>query len=174
MTASVVFDADTVKNCASRVLQAVADAADALPGVVTLPARQLLESAGATWDCEMVFVSVASVQMGLQETNEIGELAGQFTWPGGNLPVWTVTLEVGIVRCVIAKPWGPRADQPPTVDMYTADMVNISSDTAVLINAFETLVSRDNQPVPHAVAAARTQGGMHGMVATVTVEAWPG
>lgn len=167
-----IFDADTVKARCADILQAVIDAADALPNVVTLPARQILTSAGATWDCEMVFVSALTVQTGLPESLETAQLGGQFTYPHANMTAWTVTVEVGVVRCVMATPTG-QGRTSPAVDKFTADLTNVSSDTAVLFNAANTLVARDFQPVPQAASMLASQGGFHGVAATLTVELWP-
>lgn len=165
------FDADTVLSRCGDIMRAVTDAADALPGVVTLPARQLLTSAGATWDCEMVFVSALTVQTGLPESVETAQLGGQITYPLGNA-AWTVTVEVGVVRCVMATPTG-QGRTSPAVDKFTADLTNVSSDTAVLFNAANTLVARDFQPVPQTASMLASQGGFHGVAATLTVELWP-
>jgi hypothetical protein len=168
-----VFDADTVLARCQGILQAVVDAADALPGVVTLPARQLVTSAGATWDCEMVFVSALSVQTGLPESLQDAQYGGVNTYPQGNQTAWTVTVEVGVVRKVAATPIG-QGRTSPEVGKFTADLTNVSSDTAVLINAANTLVARDMQPVPQAASMLASQGGFHGVAVTVTVELWPG
>jgi hypothetical protein len=168
-----VFDADTVLARCESILQAVVDAADALPNVVTLPARQLVTSAGATWDCEMVFVSALSVQTGLPESLQDAQYGGVNTYPQGNQTAWTVTVEVGVVRKVAATPTG-QGRTSPEVGKFLDDLTNVSSDTAVLINAANTLVARDMQPVPQAASMLASQGGFHGAAATVTVELWPG
>lgn len=172
-SAAVVFDYDTLTACIARVLQAVTDAADALPGAVTLPARQLTTTAGATWDCEMVYVSALTVQLGLPETVQTGDLGGFDTYPQGNLTVWTATVEAGIVRKVQATPSG-TGRSAPAASQFAADLVNVSSDTAVLFNAALTLVGRDMQAVPQSASMLASQGGFHGVAATFTVELWPG
>lgn len=171
-----VFAADTVKACVNRVLQAVVDAADALPDVTPLPARQITTSAGATWDCEMLYVSFLTAQLGLPEpTGGDLSLVGVNTWPPSNLPVWTLICEVGVVRKLTAMP-APSA-QPttaPAVDRFTADLVKVSSDVAVIVNGAMTLSARNLQPVPHTGDAAASQGGFHGTLFRFTVEAFPG
>lgn len=167
-----IFDADTVKTRCDDILQAVVDAADALPNAVTLPARQLTTSAGATWDCEMVFVSALTVQTGLPESLETAQLGGQFTYPQANQTAWTITVEVGVVRCVTATPTG-QGRTSPDVGKFAADLTNVSSDTAVLFNAANTLVARDFQSVPQSASMLASQGGFHGVAATLTVELWP-
>jgi hypothetical protein len=172
-TAAVVFAADTVTACIARVLQAITDAGDALPAAVTLPARQLTTTAGATWDCEMVYVSALSVQLGIPETPREGHLGGLDTYPQGNLTVWTATVEAGVVRKVLATPTG-QGRTAPDASKFTDDLVNVSSDTAVLFNAALTLGARDMQPVPQSALMLASQGGFHGIAATFTVELWPG
>jgi hypothetical protein len=170
---ATVFDADTVTACIARVLQAVTDAADALPNVVTLPARQLTTTAGATWDCEMVYVSALTVQTGIPETVLTGPYGGFDTDQQGAMTVWTATVEAGIVRKIQATPTG-QGRTAPAAETFTADLVNVSSDTAVLFNAALTLVARDLQPVPQSASMLASVGGMHGVAATFTVELWPG
>jgi len=171
-----VFDADTVQTCVQRVMQAVNDAADALPNVVTLPARQILTSAGATWDCEMVYVSFMTAQLGIPEAaNEAIGLTGVNTWPPGNLTVWTVTLEVGVIRKLTALPApAARATGAPPAEKFAFDLSEVSSDVAVIVNAAETLVARNLQPVPHDGNAAASEGGFHGTQFRFTIEAFPG
>lgn len=167
-----IFDAGTLLGRCQAILQAVDDAADALLNVVPLPARQLVTSAGATWDCEMVFVSALSVQTGLPESLQVAQLGGQFTYPQGNDTAWTVTVEVGVVRRVIATPTG-QGRVSPEAAKFTADLTNVSSDTAVLFNAANLLVARDFQSVPQAASMLHSSGGFHGVAATLTVELWP-
>jgi hypothetical protein len=62
----------------------------------------------------------------------------------------------------------------PDASKFTADLANVSSDTAVLFNAALTLVARDMQPVPQSASMLASQGGFHGVAATFTVELWPG
>lgn len=168
-----IFDADTVLARCQSILQAVADAGDFLSGAVTLPARQLVTSAGATWDCEMVFVSALSVQTGLPESLQDAQYGGVNTYPQGNQTAWTVTVEVGVVRRIAATPTG-TGRVAPDAGKFLADLTDVSSDTAVLLNAANTLVARDMQPVPQAVSMLASQGGFHGVAATITVELWPG
>lgn len=176
MTTTVqIFDADTVLARQQAVLQALADAGDALPGVTPLPARQLLTSANATWDCEMSYCMLMSVQLGLPEPAALGiQQTGQYTYPQGNQQSWTLTMEVGVVRKISATPTvqGPTQRAPAT-EKFTADLTGVSSDVAVLVNAAMSLGSRDFQPVPHLVNAVASQGGFHGTAMTITVEAWP-
>lgn len=173
---ALVFDADTVQTCVGRVLQAVVDSADALPNVTALPPRQITTSAGATWDCEMLYVSFLTVQLGLPEpASEILPLTGVNTWPPSNLPVWTLTCEVGIVRKLTAMPQpSTRPTGAPDADRFAFDLAKVSSDVAVIVNAAETLVARNLQPVPHTGEAAASQGGFHGVLFQMTVEAFPG
>ena len=173
MTAVVVLDADTVTACVGRVLQAVVDAGDALPGAVPLPARQLTTTAGATWDCEMVYVSALTVQTGIPETEQAGHYSGVDTYPQANMTVWTATVEAGIVRKVCATPTG-QGRVAPDAARFAADLAAVSSDTAVLFNAALTLIARDMQPVPQSASMLASSGGFHGVAATFTVELWPG
>ena len=177
MTASVlVFDADTVKTRVEQILQAVTDSADALPDVTPLPARQITTSAGATWDCEMLYDSFMTVQLGLPEpSGEVLGLTGVNTWPPSNLSVWTLTCEVGVIRKLTAMPApAARPTGAPDADKFAFDLTKVSSDVAVIVNAAQTLVARDLQPVLHTAEAAFSQGGFHGVQFQVTVEAFPG
>lgn len=175
MTTALIFDADTVSTAAQRIMQAVDDAADALPGATPLPDRQILSSAGVAWDCEMAYVAFLTAQLGIPEA--LGEsipLTGVNTWPPGNLTVWTLTFEVGVIRKVTTGMQGPRGTQaPPTVN-YLGDLTRLSSDVAVIVNAAGTLVARNLQPVPHEGNAAESEGGFHGTQFRLTVEAFPG
>jgi hypothetical protein len=171
-----VFDADTVEACVQRVMQAVVDAADALPNVTPLPARQITTSAGATWDCEMTYVSFMTAQLGLPEA--VGEqvsLTGVNTWPPGNLSVWTITCEVGVIRKLTALPApAARPTAAPATDKFGFDLTKVSSDVAVIVNGAMTLAARNLQPVPHEGNAALSEGGFHGVQFRFTVEAFPG
>lgn len=171
-----ILDADTVKLCIGRVLKACNDAADALPGVTPLPARQITTSAGATWDCEMVYVSFLTAQLGLSEGfGQSIPLSGVNTWPPGNLSVWTLTLEVGVIRRLEALPApAARPTGAPDAGKFAADLVKVSSDVAVIVNAAETLVAQQLQPVPHDGNSALSLGGFHGVQFRFTVEAFPG
>lgn len=175
MTTALVFDADTVSSAAQRILTALDDAADALPGGTPLPARQILSAAGVAWDCEMAYVAFLTAQLGIPESlGETIPMTGVNTWPMGNLTVWTLTFEVGVIRKVTTGMQGPRGTvAPPTVN-YLGDLTLLSSDVAVVINAAETLVARNLQPVPHDGNAAETEGGFHGVQFRFTVEAFPG
>jgi hypothetical protein len=175
VTVVTVFDADTLKACIERVLAAILDAADALPDAVPLPERRITTTAGATWDCEMVYVSALSVAQGLPEPAGVDlRLQGQLTYPPSNLIAFGVTVEAGIVRTVLAQPLvvGP-AQQAPDPALHSQDLANVSSDTAVLFNAATTLGARDVQPVPVSASMLASSGGMHGAAATFTVEPWP-
>lgn len=170
-----VFDADTVQSRLNDVLTAVTDCADALPNAVTLPAREIQTSANATWDCPMTYVMLLSVQLGLPEPISPNvQSTGQYTYPQANQQAWTLQLEAGIVRKITAVPSGmPRAPSPDP-GKFTADLTDVSSDVAVLINAAMTLGSQSFQPVPHLVNAVASQGGFHGTAMTLTIEAWSG
>jgi hypothetical protein len=174
VTSIVTFDADTITTRLQDVLQSITDSAAALPDAVALPDRVILTSGNATWDCPMTYAMLMSVQHGLPEPDGADlHLTGQYTHPQGNLPVWTLTLDAGIVRPVTANPAGVPRSGAPDPTRFTADLAGVSSDTAVLINAAMSLGNRDYQPVPHLVNAVASQGGFHGVAMTLTVEAWP-
>jgi hypothetical protein len=169
-----VFDADTLRVRCQAILAAIVAAGDALPRVTPLPARQLVSSGGVTWDCEMLFVSALTVQTGLPETVETPVYGGVNTFPQGNMTAWTVTVECGVVRKLLAQPTvvGP-SQRAPSTDAYLADLTAVSADTAVLFNAAQALVAASFQPVPQSAAMLAPQGGFHGVAATLTVELWP-
>jgi hypothetical protein len=175
MTTVTVLDADTLTACISRVLAAILDAADALPDAVPLPERRIITTAGATWDCPMVYVSALSVAQGLPEPTGVDlRLQGQLTYPPSSLLAYQVSVEAGIVRKVLAQPTvaGP-AQRSPAPDLFAQDLAAVSSDTAVLFNAAATLTARDVQPVPTSASMLASSGGFHGAAATFTVEPWP-
>ena len=177
-TVEAVFDADTLELALARIMAAIVDAAAVLPGVADLPSRQLATTAGATWDCPMVYVSALTLQLGLPEPVGVDQrLVGATTYPPqSGLAVWTVTVEAGVVRKLSAMPVtaGPT-QRPPTTDAYAADLAVVSSDTAVLVNASATLGARDWQPIGTETASfLESQGGFHGVAGTFTVEVFPG
>lgn len=182
MTATVAapFEAADLSAALGRVLTAITDAAADLTDAVTLPARQIVSTAGVTWDCPMVYVSALTIQLGLPDPVSADQrLTGALTYPpGSNLEVWTVTVEAGIVRPLVEGPqvMGPSAAAPP-VEAYAADLVTASSDTAVLMNALTAYGAANLQPVAQQPASASflaAQGGFHGVAATATVEMFPG
>lgn len=177
MTSTVqVFDADTLLTCVQRVMAAIVDSGDALPGSTPLPARQIVSTAGVTWDCPMLFVAALEVRLGLPEPVGSDLMSpGVLTYPPqANQTAWNATVEAGVVRQALAQPTvkGPR-QASPAVDKYEADLTAVSSDTAVLLNAAQTLGARNFQPVPVDASMLATQGGYHGVAATFTVELWP-
>lgn len=175
----VVFAADTLLTCVQRVLAAIVAAADALPNAEPLPDRQLVSSAGATWDCEMVFASAMTAATGLTEpgagpTTSLWS-GGTQTWPQGNVTAYRVSVECGIVRKAAAGTMTVvgNAAKAPSVDLYLADLTKVSSDTAVLFNAAFALTRSASSPVPIAVNMLATQGTFHGVAATFDLEAFP-
>lgn len=174
MTTTVVFDPSTVTECVGRVLDTIVQASDDMS--VTLPARQLQLTGGATWDCAMLYVAAMSVQLGLPEpaAGTGVESFGAESWPGvGNTTMWTLTVEAGIVRPVCAVSADPQGRVPPTADQFLTDLTAISADTAVLVNAAYTLVGQGRQPVPQTTTVFHPQGGFGGVQLTTTVELWP-
>ena len=175
LTVPQVYDADSVTAACQRVLDAILAAAAVLPDVVTLPDRQILSTAGVTWDCQMVFVAALSVQTGIPESPSVPPYGGAETYPQG-MTIWTVTLEAGVVRAATAEPQdGVPGYQVPTPDQYLADLTTVSSDTAVLINAAAALGQQDLQfgPVPQRADMLATQGTFQGVAANLTVELFP-
>jgi hypothetical protein len=173
MTVPVVrmFDADTLNNCVAHILDTIVLAGDDLPGSQSLPGRQLLSPGGATWDCDMVYVSPLSLQLGLPEGQQAGGFGGigNLTFPpGANMSIWALTAEMGIVRKVNAVYHAPRA--APTEADYATDTVTVSSDTAVLVNAAATLAFGGWRPVPASGTLFHQQGGFAGVAVTVTTE----
>jgi hypothetical protein len=172
----VVFDADTLLACVQRVLAAIVAAAAALPDAEPLPDRQLVTSAGATWDCEMVYASAMLAATGLTEPGGQSLWSGGTqTWPQGNVTGYRVTVECGIVRKALAGTMtvnGPTA-RAPSVDLYAADLTKVSSDAAVLFNAAYALTGAASSPVPINLNMLATQGTFHGVAGTFEMEAFP-
>lgn len=175
LTVPQIFAADSVTAACQRVLDAVLAAAAALPNVVPLPDRQILSTAGVTWDCQMVFVAALSVQLGIPENVSDPQLGGLDTYPQG-ITMWTVTVEAGIVRQASAEPQdGVPEYIPPTPDEYYTDLTAVSSDTAVLFNAAAALGGSQMQfgPVPQRADMLATQGTFQGVAGNFTFEVFP-
>jgi hypothetical protein len=175
LTVPQIFDADSLTAACQRVLDAIVAAAAALPDAVTIPDRQILSTAGVTWDCQMVFVAALSVQLGIPESASEPQLGGLNTWPQG-VQMWTVTVEAGIVRQASAEPAdGVPSYTPPTPDQYLTDLTAVSSDTAVLFNAAAALGGQQMQfgPVPQRADMLATQGTFQGVAGNFTFEMFP-
>lgn len=177
MTLSVpqIFDADSVTAACQRVMDAVLAAAAALPDVTPLPDRQVLSTAGVTWDCQMVFVAALSVQLGIPDSLSEPQLGGTTTYPQG-ITMWQITVEAGIVRQATAVvSAGVPSYSPPTPDQYLTDLTTVSSDTAVLFNAAAALGGQQMQfgPVPQRADMLATQGDFQGVAGNFTFEVFP-
>jgi hypothetical protein len=175
-TPVVVFDADTVLTCTQRVLAAIVAAAAALPDATPLPDRQLVTSAGATWDCPMVYVSAMLAGTGLPEPG--GQTlwsGGAQTWPQGNETAYKLTIEAAVVRQARTGTLNVQgtAARSPAVSLYTDDLTEVSSDTAVFVNAAYALVQAGAIPVPFSVNYLATQGTFHGVATTFEMEPFP-
>lgn len=172
------LDADTIATLTQDVLAAINASAADLPGAVPLPPYQVLTTGGTVWDCEMVYVCVMSVQLGIQEPISGGSSyvlaeTGQLTYPA-NSAVWTAKLECGVIRRVTSMPQGVQGRElyAPSTDSYLGDMVAMSSDTAVLHNAAWSMARDWGMPVAQDSTMFAASGGFHGVTLNPTVELW--
>lgn len=112
-------------SASSSLLDAILSAADARS--VAMPSRQVLSAGGVIHDCEQVYVTVLSMSEGLA-----GDDTGQAA--PCNL-IMNGIFEVGVVRCAAEKPDGPRGELPPQAGWIENDLIDASTDAAVLLDA---------------------------------------
>jgi len=139
---------DYAQNLLNIVNQAAAELS------LTLPSLQYVTSGEPVADCEQVVVTGISVATGMPAGEPVA--LGLPVAPGCS-PMWSVNLEVGIVRC------GPKVlrDGSSTPDELNSSFRSCSTDIAILLAAVEILVLGENLgKVIASIAMGPPEGGM--------------
>lgn len=156
-----LFAIDRVSAFAAALMATVVKAASDLG--VPIPTRQVTGTGAIPQDCEQVSIAITQVTTGTPEARS--GAAGTGTWPnpGANMTLWTITVQVSIVRGTNDTPKGPLGTIPPTPTAYAANTVNASQDAAVLIEAAGRATSDDlmgSGAGQRSVTFANPAGGM--------------
>ena len=147
-----------VSSLAQKVLSYFAD--EALAQLVSLPAKQYATTGPPVYDCEQVVVSVQSLMSGAP-----GAPAGNIPAAMECGPIWSVVLELGIVRCA-PKPVGKGVIPKAKLD---AQLIESSKDVGLILGVVDRLRIDAMTNVSASIQTHGFEGGLTAVTSRITV-----
>lgn len=136
-------------------------AAEALEQLVTLPTKQYATTGTPVYDCEQVVVSVQNLMTGAPGAN-VMNLPSALDCT----PLWSVVLELGVVRCA-PKPVNNKGIIPDA--KVEAQLVETSKDVGIIMGVIERLREVSIGDISASIVTHGFEGGLVAVTSRVTV-----